>query len=116
MLKGYKELQRRGIPEVARYQDHMLDEAMFGADYLVRVKNPTGSFYRSISNGGVDQRPEERKVAGEMKKFGIYQTNDKAPSDLVQQANNEQEYEVSYRSGGGVAIAALAMASTFPFS
>jgi hypothetical protein len=116
LFKSYELLNQSGVAEVARYKDRMLDEAMFGADYLVRVKNPTGSFYRSISSGGVDQRPEERKVAGEMKKFGIYQTNDKAPSDLVQQANNEQEYEVSYRSGGGVAIAALAMASTFPFS
>jgi uncharacterized protein YyaL (SSP411 family) len=35
---------------------------------------------------------------------------------MVQQANNDREYEVSYRSGGGVAIAALAIASTFPFS
>jgi len=116
LLKSYELRNQSGIAEEIRYKDRMLDEAMFGADYLVRVKNPTGSFYRSITNGGVNQVPEERKVAGEMKKFGIYQTNDKAPSDLVQQANNEQEYEVSYRSGGGVAIAALAMASTFPFS
>ena len=116
LFKSYEQLNQSGVAEFVRYKDHMLDEAMFGADYLVRVKNPSGSFYRSITNGGVDQRPEERKVAGEMKKFGIYQSSDKAPTDMVQQANNEREYEVSYRSGGGVAIAALAMASSFPFS
>jgi len=115
MLKGYQELQRRGIPEVVRYQDHMLDEAMFGADYLVRVKDPGGSFYRSISTGGVKQVPQERKVAGEMKKFGIYQTSSNEPRDMVEEAKNDLEYEVSYRSGGGVAIAALALASTFPY-
>jgi hypothetical protein len=116
LFKSHELLNQRGIPEVARYKDRLLDEAMFGADYLVRVKNPSGSFYRSITNGGVDQRPEQRKVAGEMKKFGIFQSADKAPADMVQQADNDREYEVSYRSGGGVAIAALAIASTFPFS
>lgn len=116
LFKSYEQLNQGSAPEVARYKDRLLDEAMFGADYLVRVKNPAGSFYRSITNGGVNQRPEDRKVAGEMKKFGIYQTSDKAPTDLVQQADNDREYEVSYRSGGGVAIAALAIASTFPLS
>ena len=116
LFKSYELMNARPVPEFSRYKTRALDEAMFGADYLVRVKNPAGSFYRSISNGGVDQKAEERKVAGEMKKFGIYQTNDKAPTDLIQQASNEREYEVSYRSGGGMAIAALAMASTYPFS
>jgi len=114
MFKGNELLKVRAIPEVIRYQDHMLDEAMFGADYLVRVKVPNGSFYRSISTGGSNQVPELRKVAGEMKKFGIYQSADKARSGMVEQANNDLEYEVSYRSGGGVAIAALAIASTYP--
>ena len=115
LLKGYQELQRRGIREVVRYQDHMLDEAIFGADYLVRVKDPAASFYRSISNGGVKQIPQERKVAGEMKRFGIYQSATKEPRDMVEEAKTDMEYEVSYRSGGGVAIAALALASTFPY-
>ena len=114
VLKSYEQLNQRGLPEVTRYKDRMMDEAMFGADYLVRVKDPAGSFYRSISTGGVKQVPEERKVAGEMKKFGIYQSSDKPPKNMVEKANNDLEYEVSYRSGGGVAIAALVMASTFP--
>jgi hypothetical protein len=115
MFKGYELLNARAIPDVIRYQDHMLDEAMFGADYLVRLKVPSGSFYRSVSTGGPKQVPELRKIAGEMKKFGIYQSANKSRSGMVEQANNDLEYEVSYRSGGGVAIAALAIASTYPF-
>ena len=115
LLKGYQELQRRQIPETVRYQDHMLDEAMFGADYLARVKDPAASFYRSISNGGVKQVPQERKVAGEMKRFGIYQSSSKERSGMVEGAKSDMEYEVSYRSGGGIAIAALALASTIPY-
>jgi hypothetical protein len=116
LFKSYELMNARPIPDFSRYKMRVLDEAMYGADYLVRVKNPSGSFYRSITNGGVDQKPEERKVAGEMKKFGIYQSSDKEPSDMVQRASNDREYEVSYRSGGGMAIAALAIASTYPFS
>lgn len=116
IFKSYEQLNLRNVPEFVRYKERLLDEAMFGADYLVRVKAPSGSFYRSISTGGVKQIPEERKVAGEMKQFGIYQSSTQEPRDLVESANSDLEYEVSYRSGGGVAIAALAMASTFPFS
>ncbi len=115
-FKSNELLNARAVPEVIRYQNRMLDEAMFGADYLVRVQVPGGSFYRSISTGGPKQVPELRKVAGEMKKFGIYTSSDKSPRGIVEQANNDLEYEVSYRSGGGVAVAALAIASTFPFS
>jgi hypothetical protein len=115
-FKSAQLLNQRGVPEMVRYQDRMLDEAMFGADYLVRVKVPNGSFYRSISTGGPKQVPELRKVAGEMKKFGIYTTSEKSPRGIVEQANNDLEYEVSYRSGGGVAVAALAIASTYPIS
>jgi len=114
LLKSYDQLKFRNDPNFARYEDRLLDEASFGADYLVRVKALGGSFYRSISTGGVKQIPEERKVAGEMKRFGIYQSSNQEPRDMVEQANNDLEYEVSYRSGGGVAIAALAMASTYP--
>ena len=116
LFKSQELLKAQSVPEFLRYEDRMLDEAMYGADYLVRVRVPGGSFYRSVSTGGAKQAPEERKIAGEMKRFGIYQSSDKSPRDMVQQANSDLEYEASYRSGGGVAVAALAIASTYPFS
>jgi hypothetical protein len=116
LFKSDELLQQSRIPEFARYHERLLDEGMYGADYLVRMKAPNGSFYRSVTTGGVKQVPEERKVAGEMKKFGIYQTSSQEPRDMVEQANNDLEYEVSYRSGGGFAIAALAIASAYPTS
>ena len=111
LLKSYEQLSRRNLPEFVRYKDHLLDEAMFGADYLVRMRIPVGSFYRSVSTGSVDQTPEGRKIAGEMKRFGIESVPGKGAPGMVESANNDLEYEVSYRSGGGIAIAALAMAS-----
>jgi hypothetical protein len=71
LLKSYEQANRRGLQGFARYKPRLLDEAMFGADYLVRVKVPNGSFYRSVSTGGVKQVPEERRIAGAMKRFGI---------------------------------------------
>jgi hypothetical protein len=113
-FKSTELLDARGNPEFLRYKNRMLDEALFGADYLVRIKVPGGSFYRSVSTGGTQQVPELRKIAGEMKRFGIYQSAEKAPRDIVEQASSDLEYEVSYRSGGGIAVAALAIASTQP--
>jgi hypothetical protein len=114
LLKSYEQANRRGLGGFARYKPRLLDEAMFGADYLVRMKVPDGSFYRSVSTGGVKQVPEERRIAGEMKHFGIESAPGKGAQGMVESANNDLEYEVSYRSGGGMAIAALAMASTYP--
>ena len=114
LLKSYEQTKLRGLEGFARYQPHMLDEAMFGADYMVRMKVPDGSFYRSVSTGSVKQLPEERRIAGEMKRFGIEAAPGQGAKEMVESANNEREYEVSYRSGGGIAIAALAMASTYP--
>ena len=116
LLKSYEQTKLRGLQGFARYQPHLLDEAMFGADYLVRLKVPKGSFYRSVSTGSVKQVPEERRIAGEMKQFGIEGAPGQGAKDMVEQANNDREYEVSYRSGGGIAIAALALASTYPVS
>ncbi|HVM75721.1 MAG TPA: glycoside hydrolase family 9 protein [Candidatus Saccharimonadales bacterium] len=110
-FKSTELLNSRKVPEFLRYKNRMLDEGMFGADYLVRVKVPGGSFYRSVSTGGTQQVPELRKIAGEMKKCDIYQAPGK-DREKVEQANSDLEYEVSYRSGGGMAVAALAIAST----
>ena len=116
LLKSYQQAERRNLGGFARYKAHLLDEAMFGADYLVRMKVPSGSFYRSVSTGSVKQVPEERKIAGEMKRFGIESAPGKGAAEMVESANSDLEYEVSYRSGGGIAIAALAMASSYPVS
>src|SRR4029077_13257692 len=116
LLKSYEQTKLRENLNFARYQAHLLDEAMFGADYMVRVKAPNGSFYRSVTTGHVDQTPGGRRIAGEMKQFGIEGAPGQGAKGMVESANNDLEYEVSYRSGGGIAIAALAMASTYPES
>ncbi len=97
-----------------QYERRLLDEGFWGADYLVRLKNPNGSFYRSISAHGTNN-PEDRQVAGEMKSFGLTQSTS-GDNQIVERADTEHDYETSFRSGGGIAIAALAKASTYPIS
>jgi hypothetical protein len=116
LLKSYEQQNRRNLQGFTRYKIRLLDEAMFGADYLVRVRVPEGSFFRSVTTGSVDQAPDTRKIAGEMKQFGIESTPGKGAVGMIESAANDLEYEVSYRSGGGIAIAALAMASSQPVS
>ena len=116
LLKSYDQTKLRGNPNFARYQAHLLDEAMFGADYMVRMKVPGATFYRSVSTGEVDQTPQGRKIAGEMKRFGIESAPGQGAREMVESASTDLEYEVSYRSGGGIAVAALAMASKYPVS
>lgn len=115
LFKSYDELHARHDQNFAQYERRLLDEGFWGADYLVRLKNPDGSFYRSVSAHGTPQNPEDRVIAGEMKAFGIFKTKE-AGDTIVERADTERDYEVSYRSGGGIAIAALAKASTYPIS
>ena len=95
LLKSYEQTKLRANPNFDRYQAHLLDEAMFGADYLARMKTPNGSFYRSVSTGGVDQTPGGRAIAGEMKRFGIESTPGKGAKEMVEAGINDLEYEGS---------------------
>ncbi len=50
-----------------------------------------------------------------MKSFGLTQSTN-SNNQIVERADTERDYETSFRSGGGIAIAALAKASTYPIS
>ncbi len=118
LFKAYEQLKARGDKNFRQYKRRLLDEAMYGADYLVRVKNPGGSFYRSIGCPGGEKKPEDRRISKEGGGFAIktLETKDKMSPGNIQQLNAKFPYEVGYRNGGGVAIAALAMASTYDVS
>lgn len=116
LFETYDQLTRRGDGNFRQYKRRLLDEAMFGADYLVRVKSPGGSFYRSVGAPGPEKRPEDRRIGREGAGFAI-KTNKNASfmgETHAVAGVNPSAYEVGFRSGGGVAIAALARAGTYP--
>jgi len=112
LLKAYELLQRRGTPSIRQHLRRLLDEGAFGADYLVRVKVPDGSFYRSVSAPGPEKRPQDRRIGREGRGFAIKtaETKDRmtAPGEP---SEDDAAYQSSLRAGGGVAIAALARAA-----
>jgi hypothetical protein len=114
LFKTYQELTRRNDQNFRQYKRRLLDEALYGADYLVRVKNPNGSFYRSVSAPGGEKAPKDRRIATEGEGFAIktLATKDRSPLEELKKINSQFPYEVGYRNGGGIAIAALAVAST----
>ena len=121
MFQDYRQLTRRDTaPQkyFRQYRRRLLDEAMFGADFLVRDKNPNGSFYRSIDAPGGEKRPEDRLIGIEKNGFAIktLKTKNSMATAQIEPIATPYPYEVGLRNGGGVAIAALAEASTFGVS
>jgi hypothetical protein len=70
------------------------DEALWGADFLVRFRAPEGYFYTGIFDA-LTKRLDERVVT--------------AP---LAECVRTDRYQAAYRQGGGLAVAALARAST----
>ncbi len=82
------------------------------------MKNPTGSFYRTVDAPGPEKRPEDRHVEKEGVGFAIKTVETKGSFAIgdTNKIRGRFPYEVGWRSGGGVSIAALAMAGTFSVS
>jgi GH18 family chitinase len=112
LLKAHELLQRRGTPSIRQHLRRLLDEGAFGADYLVRVKVPGGSFYRSVSAPGPEKRPQDRRIGREGRGFSIKtaETKDRMTPPGEPSAD-DAAYQSSFRAGGGLAIAALARAA-----
>ena len=110
LLKTYEKLIRRKGNDFRQYNRRLLDEAMYGADYLVRVQAKNGSFYRSVSAPGPGKMAKDRVIQAEEQSYRIKENKDQAFSNTDKSAD-WKKYQVSYRSGGGMSIAALAMAA-----
>jgi hypothetical protein len=77
-------------------RDAVRDEALWGADYLVRVQDDAGYFYINVFDnwsGDVSER-EICAFSGS-------------------EGNKSADYQAAFREGGGMSIAALARISTF---
>ena len=113
LLKSYRALQARNDDNFTEYERRMLDEGLYGADYLVRLKRPNGSFFESITGPGKDKLPQDRAIGNPNWRTQLK----KSTSDVtehMQTSNGPHAFEAGFRSGGGMAIAALALASTMP--
>lgn len=117
LSKSYELLNEREDENFNQIKRRLIDEILYGADYLIRTKNPEGSFYRTVSAPGPGKKAEDRIITPTMNSFSIKKSktgNGSSNETASQQENNI--YEVGYRAGAGIAIASLAMASQFEVS
>ncbi|WP_183572275.1 glycoside hydrolase family 9 protein [Mucilaginibacter sp. X5P1] len=115
LFKTYALLSERPGTDFKQVDRRILDEAMYGADYLVRIQAKDGSFYRSVAGPGPGKLPQDRVIQTNEGSYRIKQSKDGVFNKNTTSAN-WRSYQSSYRSGGGIAIAALAMASAYPTS
>jgi hypothetical protein len=117
LLQTYALLKAKPGTDYRQYIRRVLDEAMYGADYLVRLKAPGGSFYRSVGAPGPGKFAKDRSIQPESKGYRIKQSKDQVYKSEGESKSENKEawrsYECSYRSGGGIAIASLAIAASY---
>ncbi len=116
LLKTYQLLAARPGTDFRQYLRRILDEGMYGADFLTRMQVAGGSFFRSVDAPGPGKLPQNRVVSAEGKHFTIKASKDASWGGGHTGPLCLTDYQVSWRSGGGMSIAALALASTFPSS
>ncbi|WP_420788412.1 glycoside hydrolase family 9 protein [Vibrio alginolyticus] len=93
ILKGVSLLE--GSEDIAAFtRTRLIEEALFGADFLVRMQNEKGFFYMTVFDKW-SKDTAQREICA-------YET---------QLGHKFDHYQAGFRQGGGVAIAALAAAS-----
>lgn len=89
---------RARMPKQSAWLDErMVDEALHGADFLMRMLDPDDYFYMTVFDRW-SKDVEQRDIC----------------SYTTQQGHKFATYQAAFRQGGGMAIAALARASALP--
>ncbi|HEY5253440.1 MAG TPA: glycoside hydrolase family 9 protein [Acidobacteriaceae bacterium] len=114
-LESYRVLKARNDDNFTEYERRLLDEGLFGADFLVRMKRPGGSFFESISAPGMDKLAKDRAIGNPNTRTKI-KTSVSDSTERIGAPEGPYAYQASFRAGGGMSIAALALASTMPIS
>lgn len=112
LLRSWQSLEARNDKNFREYDRRLLDEGLFGADFLVRDKRPDGSFYQSIDAPGAGKLPQDRRIGDPNWKTQIKLNPNDHTEHVEQLARGPHAFEASFRAGGGMAIAALAVAAS----
>lgn len=114
-FRAYEQSMQKGVHSYILLQNRFLDEGFFGADFLMRMRAPSGSFFRSIRRKEDLDRLEVIQGTRTMG-FEYHGSSDQFSQKAAtadQEKVDDTNYETSLRSGGGLAIAALAAASRY---
>lgn len=113
LLNSYELLRGRKDENFNQFQRRLLDEGLYGADFLVRLKRPGQSFFESINAPGREKLAKDREI-GNPNWRTIIKTKAADSAEKIQTASGPLAYQASFRSGAGMSIAALALASSMP--
>ena len=113
LLASYDVLRSRGDEGFSEIERRLLDEGLYGADFLVRIRRPNGSFLESITAPGPGKLARDRAIGNPNWRTQI-KTSASGSTERVSPAAGSHAYEAGMRAGGGMAIAALALAGTMP--
>ncbi|MGA8531833.1 MAG: glycoside hydrolase family 9 protein [Acidobacteriaceae bacterium] len=113
LLASYDLLKDRHDDNFSEYERRLLDEGLYGADFLVRIWRPNGSFLESINAPGPEKLAKDRAIGNPNWRTRI-KTSANQSTETVGTVTGPHAYEAGFRAGGGMAIAALALASTMP--
>jgi hypothetical protein len=116
LLATYEALKARRDANFTQYERRLLDEGLYGADFLVRAQRPGESFLDGISAPGVNKWARDRRLDNPNYRPKIKTKPASAGGVLAQVPEHQYEYQISVREGAGMTIAALALASTMPRS
>ncbi len=99
----------------AIFNRRIIDEATYGADWLMRRRAPSGSFFKA----GPLRLPDAYELPAVTRHCGFEYKNTITPEgNMIPESEwkiTDESYEASIRGGGGFAAAALAMAARHPY-
>lgn len=108
-------LEEADYPYYTMLKRRLIEEGMYGADFLMRMRAPSGNFFVTKSRTMDAYGP-----VASMRVLGAYHRNPTGRKGGGTWGSvdeiTEYDYETSFRAGGGYAIAALAYAArvTYP--
>lgn len=112
LFKVFELLEASGNTHYGQIKRRIMDEAMYGADYMYRMRAPSGTFFRSVQRRGKYTKAEDRRIAFQLRRsssqFG-------AAATAAEETVTDESYETGFRQGAGFAIAALAAASRYSY-
>ena len=97
LLSFYNSLMTHYKDTHSMLAERALEEARWGADFLMRMQDESGFFYMTLFDKW-SKKNEERMLC----------------AFKTQKGDRLEEYQSGFRQGGGMAIAALALASLYP--
>lgn len=113
LARSWELLSAHDDRNLSQLDRRILAGATYGADFLVRMHpKEGGSFYESIMAPGAQKKPEDRQIQPHPQ-GSDWMTSNGYPKIF---ADHPYIYQVSFRAGGGFAIAALAIDARLPWS